>query len=154
MNQMSKWKSITWFIKSHPRGRRRITCRLCFLFWRLHRLRSLWIVLFTLCQFFKLPRFINSALNYSCQLIDQRNNSCRRSGLVTYISAKWSLINLKVLPCYLLPSVLSFAEFFTVARKMGKAERLNVGAPGMSPQTEASKLLEAALLQMDGIISG
>lgn len=26
--------------------------------------------------------------------------------------------------------------------------------PGLSPQSEASKMLEAALLQMDGIISG
>lgn len=37
---------------------------------------------------------------------------------------------------------------------MGKAEQLNSGVPEISPQTEASKLLEAALLQMDGIISG
>lgn len=33
---------------------------------------------------------------------------------------------------------------------MGKAESMGPS----TPQTEASKLLEAALLQMDGIISG
>lgn len=37
---------------------------------------------------------------------------------------------------------------------MGKVEKHNEGVPSISPQTEASKLLEAALLQMDGIISG
>lgn len=38
---------------------------------------------------------------------------------------------------------------------MGKAEQVNDKVlPGLSPQTEASKLLEQALLQMDGIISG
>lgn len=38
---------------------------------------------------------------------------------------------------------------------MGKSEKNNdEGVPGLSPQVEASKLLEAALLQMDGIISG
>ncbi|KAK4886827.1 hypothetical protein RN001_003098 [Aquatica leii] len=37
---------------------------------------------------------------------------------------------------------------------MGKVEQHNEGVPEISPQTEASKLLEAALLQMDGIISG
>lgn len=37
---------------------------------------------------------------------------------------------------------------------MGKAEKNSEGMPGISPQTEASKLLEQALLQMDGIISG
>lgn len=37
---------------------------------------------------------------------------------------------------------------------MGKAEKNTEGVPGISPQTEASKLLEQALLQMDGIISG
>lgn len=37
---------------------------------------------------------------------------------------------------------------------MGKPEQNNEGVPGISPQTEASKLLEQALLQMDGIISG
>lgn len=36
---------------------------------------------------------------------------------------------------------------------MGKAEKHN-DVPGLSSQTEASKLLEAALMQMDGIISG
>lgn len=38
---------------------------------------------------------------------------------------------------------------------MGKADQVGgEGIPGLSPQTEASKLLEAALMQMDGIISG
>jgi hypothetical protein len=37
---------------------------------------------------------------------------------------------------------------------MGKAEQANENVPGLSPQTEASKLLEQALMQMDGIISG
>lgn len=37
---------------------------------------------------------------------------------------------------------------------MGKAEQMSDNVPGMSPQTEASKLLEQALMQMDGIISG
>lgn len=37
---------------------------------------------------------------------------------------------------------------------MGKSDQLGDGIPGLSPQTEASKLLEAALMQMDGIISG
>lgn len=38
---------------------------------------------------------------------------------------------------------------------MGKAEKTtDDNVPGLSPQVEASKLLEAALLQMDGIISG
>ncbi|RZC39881.1 hypothetical protein BDFB_006721 [Asbolus verrucosus] len=37
---------------------------------------------------------------------------------------------------------------------MGKAEQLSDNVPGLSPQTEASKLLEQALMQMDGIISG
>lgn len=37
---------------------------------------------------------------------------------------------------------------------MGKPEQPNEKVPGMSPQTEASKLLEQALQQMDGIISG
>nr|CAH7752977.1 unnamed protein product [Callosobruchus chinensis] len=37
---------------------------------------------------------------------------------------------------------------------MGKTEKSGDNVPGMSPQTEASKLLEQALMQMDGIISG
>lgn len=37
---------------------------------------------------------------------------------------------------------------------MGKPELPSENVPGMSPQTEASKLLEQALQQMDGIISG
>jgi hypothetical protein len=39
---------------------------------------------------------------------------------------------------------------------MGKAEDHRDARPGlaMSPQAEASKMLEAALQQMDGIISG
>ncbi|XP_049825983.1 uncharacterized protein LOC109598110 isoform X1 [Aethina tumida] len=37
---------------------------------------------------------------------------------------------------------------------MGKAEQINDNVPGLSPQNEASKLLEQALMQMDGIISG
>lgn len=37
---------------------------------------------------------------------------------------------------------------------MGKSEQGSDGVPGISPDTEASKLLEAALMQMDGIISG
>lgn len=38
---------------------------------------------------------------------------------------------------------------------MGKAEKNNdSGVPGLPPDMEASKVLEAALLQMDGIISG
>lgn len=37
---------------------------------------------------------------------------------------------------------------------MGKVEQMSDCVPGMSPQTEASKLLEQALMQMDGIISG
>lgn len=37
--------------------------------------------------------------------------------------------------------------------KMGKADKTN-DVPGISPQNEASKLLEQALIQMDGIISG
>lgn len=38
--------------------------------------------------------------------------------------------------------------------KMGKADQISDNVPGLSPQTEASKLLEQALIQMDGIISG
>lgn len=41
-----------------------------------------------------------------------------------------------------------------ISVEMGKVEQHNEGVPDISPQTEASKLLEAALLQMDGIISG
>lgn len=37
---------------------------------------------------------------------------------------------------------------------MGKAEEMNDKVNAMSAQTEASKLLEQALMQMDGIISG
>lgn len=37
---------------------------------------------------------------------------------------------------------------------MGKSQPLSDSVPGLSPQTEASKLLEQALMQMDGIISG
>lgn len=37
---------------------------------------------------------------------------------------------------------------------MGKAEQNAENVPGISPQNEASKLLEQALMQMDGIISG
>ncbi|ERL92870.1 hypothetical protein D910_10176, partial [Dendroctonus ponderosae] len=37
---------------------------------------------------------------------------------------------------------------------MGKADKISDNMPGLSPQTEASKLLEQALMQMDGIISG
>lgn len=37
---------------------------------------------------------------------------------------------------------------------MGKADQIRDNVPGLSPQTEASKLLEQALMQMDGIISG
>lgn len=38
---------------------------------------------------------------------------------------------------------------------MGKSEKANdEHPPELSPQLEASKLLEAALLEMDGIISG
>lgn len=37
---------------------------------------------------------------------------------------------------------------------MGKSEQGSDGVPGISPENEASKLLEAALMQMDGIISG
>jgi len=39
--------------------------------------------------------------------------------------------------------------------KMGKPDhQVPDNMPGLSPQTEASKLLEQALMQMDGIISG
>lgn len=38
--------------------------------------------------------------------------------------------------------------------KMGKSDKMSDNVPGISPQTEASKLLEQALMQMDGIISG
>ncbi|XP_066147703.1 uncharacterized protein [Euwallacea fornicatus] len=38
--------------------------------------------------------------------------------------------------------------------KMGKSDQTGENMPGLSPQTEASKLLEQALMQMDGIISG
>ncbi|CAH0561286.1 unnamed protein product [Brassicogethes aeneus] len=37
---------------------------------------------------------------------------------------------------------------------MGKSEQISENVPGLSPQNEASKLLEQALLQMDGIIMG
>ncbi|KAF7265503.1 hypothetical protein GWI33_021077 [Rhynchophorus ferrugineus] len=37
---------------------------------------------------------------------------------------------------------------------MGKSDKMSDNVPGISPQTEASKLLEQALMQMDGIISG
>lgn len=38
---------------------------------------------------------------------------------------------------------------------MGKVDKNNDnGVPGLSPDIEASKVLEAALMQMDGIISG
>ncbi|XP_050300676.1 uncharacterized protein LOC126739164 [Anthonomus grandis grandis] len=39
-------------------------------------------------------------------------------------------------------------------QKMGKPDQIGENMPGLSPQTEASKLLEQALMQMDGIISG
>lgn len=44
-------------------------------------------------------------------------------------------------------------KFVSVLCKMGKADKTN-DVPGISPQNEASKLLEQALIQMDGIISG
>ncbi|KAL1489667.1 hypothetical protein ABEB36_013609 [Hypothenemus hampei] len=37
---------------------------------------------------------------------------------------------------------------------MGKADQISDNIAGLSPQSEASKLLEQALMQMDGIISG
>lgn len=44
-------------------------------------------------------------------------------------------------------------EELNILSEMGKADKSN-DLPGISPQNEASKLLEQALIQMDGIISG